>query len=70
MEPLVVFGACLVIWCGYLAASDAVREWGTVRRKSPAKRAVMKKRVKALTDGLRPRLPSGIAGGKTLLQRV
>jgi len=70
MEPLVVFGACLIIWCGYLAASDAIREWGLVRHKSPAKRAAMKKRVKALTSSLRPRLPAGISGGKPLLQRV
>lgn len=70
MEPLVFFGACLVVWCGYLAALDAVRDLKAQRQASPVKRKVAKKRVKALADGIGARLPSGGSLIKPHLQRI
>lgn len=70
MEPLVFFGACLVVWCGYLAALDAIRDMKAVQRQCRAGRKVVKKRVKAIAAGIGDRLPSGISIGKPHLQRV
>ncbi|GFE56874.1 hypothetical protein AOG1_07530 [Geobacter sp. AOG1] len=33
MEPIVVFGAGLVLYCGYLAAMDTWRDWRRSRVK-------------------------------------
>ncbi len=27
MEPMVIFGAGLVVYCGYLSLQDALRDW-------------------------------------------
>ncbi len=70
MEPLVFFGACLVVWCGYLAAIDAVRELKAVRNGNPVKRKIVKKRVKAFAAGIEARLPGGISIVKPRLQRI
>lgn len=70
MEPLVLFGACLVVWCGYLAALDAVRELKALRHGSQAKRKVVKKRVKTLADGIGARFPGGGSLIKPHLQRI
>lgn len=70
MEPMVFFGACLVIWCGYLAASDAARELKTVRHAGQARRKVVKKRVKAMTAGVGARIPGGMSIVKPHLQRI
>jgi len=37
MEPLVIFGACLVVWCGYLTASDALGKMRDQRCRCPVK---------------------------------
>jgi len=44
MEPIVVFGAGLVLYCGYVAAVDTWRDW---RRSRVKVRATVKAAVKA-----------------------
>lgn len=70
MEPLVLFGACLVVWCGYLAATDAIRDMKALRQASPVKRKVVKKRVKTLADGIGARFPGGGSLIKPHFQRI
>lgn len=42
MEPIVVFGAGLVLYCGYVAAVDSWRDWrrGRVKVRATVKAAV------------------------------
>jgi len=70
MEPLVVFGALLVMYCGYLAFLDTLRDWKTRRLASPAQREPVKKRAPLFTGACRPRTPGRIAMGRPLLHRA
>jgi hypothetical protein len=70
MEPLVIFGALLVVYCGYLALLDSVRDWKTRRLPTPAEREPVKRRAPMFTGECRPRSRGGIPVGNPLLQRV
>jgi hypothetical protein len=70
MEPLVVFGALLVVYCGYLAILDTVSDWKTRRLERPAPCQAMKKRAPMLTKDCRARIRGGIPVGRPLLHRV
>lgn len=69
MEPLVIFGAILVVYCGYLAILDTVCSWRTGRVKA-IRRKPAKKRTAAVTTTRRPRALAGIPSGGPLLQRM
>jgi hypothetical protein len=70
MEPLVLFGAVLVVYCGYLALLDSSKAWRTCRIKTAAKPpAAAKNRHAVLGRPRRPRSTTGIAVGRPLLQR-
>lgn len=69
MEPLVIFGAGLVIWCGCLSAADAVRELKTLRQAGPVRRKVAKKRVSAVAAGAGAGMPGGISCVRPHMQR-
>lgn len=67
MEPLVIFGAGLVVYCGYLAAADEIRDikrWYARHRalcNGKAARTV-RNRVRAISDrNRRPRHDRGYA---------
>jgi hypothetical protein len=70
MEPLVIFGVILVVYCGYLAVLDTVCDGKTRRLASPAKREPVKKRAPMFTGECRTRSRGGIQVGRPLLQRV
>jgi hypothetical protein len=70
MEPLVVFGVILVVYCGYLAILDSVSDWTTRRLASPAKREPVKKRAPMFNSECRPRSRAGFSVGRPLLHRV
>jgi len=70
MEPLVIFGAGLVVYCGYLAFLDSSKAWRDCRSKCLAKRARAKKRHAAPGRQRQPRPATGIALGRPLLQRI
>jgi hypothetical protein len=70
MEPLVVFGALLVVYCGYLAILDTVRDWKTRKLASPAKGEHAKKRAPMFSGACRPRSRGRIAIGRPLLHRA
>lgn len=70
MEPLVIFGAGLVIYCGYLALLDSSKSWRAWRLRTAANRAPAKKRGVVPVKQQRPRPSAGIAVGRPLLQRV
>lgn len=70
MEPLVIFGAGLVIYCGYLALLDSSKTWRAWRLETAAKRAPAKKRRVVPARQQRPRSATGIAVGRPLLQRI
>lgn len=70
MEPLVLFGALLVAYCGYLAVQDTIRDWKTRRVASPANRELVKKRAPLFTGACRPRTPGRIAIGRPLPHRA
>ena len=61
MEPIVVFGAGLVLYCGYLAAVDTWRDW---RRSRVKVRAAIKSAVKVTSHRRRSLCAAaGRAGG-------
>ena len=70
MEPLVVFGALLVAYCGYLAVLDTVRDWKTRGLARPAQREPVKKRTPLFTGACQPRTRGRIAIGRPLLHRA
>lgn len=70
MEPLVIFGAGLVIYCGYLSLLDSSRSWQAWRLETAAKRAPAKKRRAVPVRQQRPRATAGTAVGRPLLQRA
>ncbi|MGA7826617.1 MAG: hypothetical protein WCA04_03095 [Geobacteraceae bacterium] len=70
MEPLVIFGAGLVIYCGYLTILDSSKAWRVSRAKTAVKRAPAKKRQAAPARQRRPRVATGIPVAASLLQRV
>ncbi|MDD2321506.1 MAG: hypothetical protein PHO83_15790 [Geobacteraceae bacterium] len=71
MEPLVIFGAILVVYCGYLAILDTTCTWRTARLKTAAKRKPAKKRTATVSAGhRRPRTMAGIPVGVPLLQKM
>jgi len=70
MEPLVIFGAGLVIYCGYLAMLDSTKAWRTCRMEAAAKRASTKKQGVIPGRRSRPRPATGIPVGRPILQRV
>ncbi len=56
MEPLVLFGAALVVYCGWLTVTDDMRAWRRNALKLPAKkRARVKKEVTATLFSTRGR---------------
>lgn len=70
MEPLVIFGAGLVVYCGYLAMLDSTKAWRTCRTETTAKRAPAKKQRVMSGSQRRPRPATGIPVGRPILQRV
>jgi len=70
MEPLVIFGAGLVVYCGYLALQDSCKAWRVCRSECTAKHAPAKKRHAGPGRKPRPKPATGIAMGSPLLQRV
>lgn len=70
MEPLVIFGAGLVIYCGYLAMLDSTKAWRTCRMETAAKRASSKKQGAISGRRRRPKPATGIPVGRPILQRV
>jgi len=70
MEPLVIFGAGLVIYCGYLALLDSCKAWRVCRKECAVKRAPAKKLQAAAGRHRRPNSATGIAMGRPLLQRI
>ncbi len=70
MEPLVIFGAGLVVWCGYLSVLDSVRVWKLLRSaRTPAQAPVQKRRPVAAAER-RSRPVVGIGVGRPLLNRA
>lgn len=69
MEPLVIFCAFLVVYCGYLAILDTTFAWRTGRVKA-ARRKPAKKRNGAAATARRPRALAGIPAGGPLLQKM
>lgn len=67
MEPLVLFGALLVVYCGYLAILDTIRDCKIRRTASTAPRAYLKKQAPMFTGECPLR---GIAIGRPFLNRV
>jgi len=67
MEPLVIFGAGLVIYCGYLALLDSCKAWRICRKESAVNRTPVKKRQSAAGRHRRPKSATGIAMGRPLL---
>jgi len=67
MEPLVIFGAGLVVWCGYLSILDSVRAWKLHRaaRQEPAGH-----RAPMPGGERRSRPMAGMAAGRPLLHRI
>jgi len=70
MEPLVIFGAGLVVYCGYLAMLDSTKAWRTCRMETAAKRASTKKQRVISGRRRRPGTATGIPVGRPILQRV
>ena len=70
MEPLVVFGVILVVYCGYLAILDSMSDWKTRRLVSPAACRSVKKRASMFNSECRPRSRAGFSVGRPLLNRV
>ena len=70
MEPLVIFGAGLVIYCGYLALLDSSKAWKADRSMCAAKRTPAKKRQAAAGRQRQPKPATEMAVGRPLLQRV
>ena len=70
MEPLVIFGAGLVVYCGYLALLDSCKAWKICRSKCAVKRAPAKKRQTATGRQRQPKPATGIAVCRPLLQRI
>lgn len=70
MEPLVIFGAGLVIYCSYLALLDSCKAWKICRSTCAAKRTPAKKRHTATGRQRQPKPATGIAMGRPLLQRI
>jgi hypothetical protein len=70
MEPLVIFGAGLVAYCGYLAILDTGYAWRTNRAKTAQKREAAKKRPAFSTGRRRQRTMAGIPVGGPLLQKM
>jgi len=70
MEPLVIFGVILVVYCGYLAILDSVSDWKTRRLASPATCQSVKKRAPVFNSECRPRSRAGFSVGRPLLDRV
>lgn len=69
MEPLVFFGACLVIYCGYLSALDATRAWRRQLLAYSVKQERAKKRVKPVRYVRSPRYTTDVTVVRTVLQR-
>ncbi|HOP40071.1 MAG TPA: hypothetical protein PLI53_03430 [Geobacteraceae bacterium] len=69
MEPLVIFGAFLVIYCGYLALIDTICSWRTGRVKA-TRRKPAKKRTATPVAARRPRTMAGIPVGSPLPQKM
>lgn len=69
MEPLVIFGAFLVIYCGYLCALDSTRALRRQLAAASMKRERAKKRPGAVRYVRSPRYNTHVAIGRTLLQR-
>lgn len=70
MEPLVVFGALLVAYCGRLAVLDTIRDRKTRRLARPVRRETARERAPLLSGACGPRTGGRIAVGRPLLQRV
>jgi hypothetical protein len=70
MEPLVCFGACLVLYCGYISIADAVRDWKARRLENPAPAGSITTRGKATKKVRRPRFHPAIIAGRPLMQRA
>ncbi len=49
MEPIVVFAAGLVLYCGWLTLLDELREWRRSRFVRKVKKAFARKQFKAAT---------------------
>lgn len=69
MEPLVIFGAFLVIYCGYLCALDSTRVWRRQLAAASMKRERAKKRAKPVRYVRSPRYTTDVTVVRTLLQR-
>ena len=70
MEPLVIFSAGLVVYCGYLAILDCIKGWRVCRLVTAAKRAPTKKRHAVSGRQRRPAPATEIPVGRPLLQRI
>lgn len=70
MEPLVIFSAGLVVYCGYLAILDSTKTWRVCRMETAAKRAPAKKRHAVSGRQRRPTHTTEISVGRPLLQRI
>jgi hypothetical protein len=70
MEPLVIFGAGLVIYCGYLTLLDSCKGWKFCRSRCAAKRAPAKKRHAAAGRQRQPKPATGLTVCRPLLQRI
>ncbi|RQW85158.1 MAG: hypothetical protein EHM79_12400 [Geobacter sp.] len=70
MEPLVIFSAGLVVYCGYLAILDSTKTWRVSCMETATKRAPAKKRHAVSGRQRRPTHTTEIPVGRPLLQRI
>ncbi len=70
MEPLVIFGAGLVIYCGYLAFLDSSKAWRVCRKECAVKRTPAKKRHATSGRQRQPKPATGLTVCRPLLQRT
>jgi hypothetical protein len=70
MEPLVIFCAGLVVYCGYLAILDAAKSWRVARVETVPKRTPAKKRRAKAGSRRQQRPAAGIPICRPLLQKV
>lgn len=70
MEPLVVFGALLVVYCGYWAAVDAVRDWQIRKPATRGNTVRQAQRQRRDHPRHRPRTDHGVMPGRLLAHRT
>jgi hypothetical protein len=70
MEPLVIFGAGLVVWCGYLSILDSVRVCRLLKTARTPIQAPAKKCQPPAAAERRSRPMVGIGVGRPLLNRA